>query len=151
MRLPLRVLIEVLRTRRGPTTRALDLIFTPPYSGLGLNEVQQPGALNTPLAPWGVTLMLNAGAGAAEVLHINAWPNNVKEQLRVEVLVPSVQNNRKVRFFWEPTAEPGSSYEVLGTAGEQDVDVTFRTPWSNIVQTSVEEVEVGVGTLGVGT
>ena len=54
MRLTLRTLMEALRTGRGPTTRALDLIFTPPYSGIGFTEVQQAGALNTPLADWGV-------------------------------------------------------------------------------------------------
>jgi len=146
MRLSLRTLIELLRTGRGPTTRALDLIFTPPYSGSGFTEVQATGALDSPLAAWGVQLMLNAGAGVAEVLHINAWPDGMKETLRSQVLAPAVGENLKVRFFWEPSPETSPHWVLREPALAGDVDVIFRTPWSKIVQTSVEEVDVGVGT-----
>jgi hypothetical protein len=142
--------MEALRTGRGPTTRALDLIFTPPYSGIGFDEVQQADALNTPLADWGIDLMLNHGAGLAEVLHIDAWPNAMKESLRQEILAPAVAGGLKVRFFWEPHAGAGAVWVPREPAVPGELAVTFRTPRSEIVQTSVEEVDVGVGTAGGG-
>ncbi len=144
MKLSLRTFIEVLRTGRGPTTRALDAIFTPPYAGSGFEEVQEEGALDSPLADWGVQLMLDAGAGIAEILHINSWPDELKESLRAEVLRPAVEQGLKVRFFWEGHAGSDAEWILREPATAGDVDVVFRTAWSKVQQTSVEEVEVAV-------
>ena len=142
MRLSLRTMIEVLKTRRGPTTRALDVIFSPPYSGPGLLEVRDRDALDTPLAQWGIDLMFNAGATLAEVLHINSWPDTVKEQLREDVLAPAVLSGKRVRFFWEPKGDPGASYQKIDPNGEGGIDVILRTPFAKITQTAVDEFNV---------
>ncbi len=150
MRLRLRTLTEALRTGKGPTTRALDLIFTPPYEGIGLTEVQDEDALNTPLADWGIELMLSHGASAAEVMHINDWPDAMKETLRRDVLAPAVANEQRVRFFWEPYEGDEAVWVDRTPVSPGELAVTFRTPRSKIVQTSVEEFDVGVGTVGGG-
>lgn len=144
MRLSLRTMIELLRTRRGPTTRALDVIFTPPYpeSDPGFEMVKENGALNTPLAQWGIDLMFNAGATLAEVLHINSWPNEVKEDLRRDVLAPAVLNGDKVRFFWEPSGASGATFQKIEAGAEGGVDVVLRTPFAKISQTAVNEFNV---------
>jgi hypothetical protein len=72
----------------------------------------------------------------------------MKESLREEVLAPAVENGLKVRFFWEPHEGADAVWVAREPAFQGELAVTFRTPRSKIVQTSVEEVDVGVGGAG---
>lgn len=133
--------LQALRTGRTRTTDALDQLFASPI-GLQadghLTAFRTAGHLNTLDQPCKAHLSLSA----AEFAHINSWPNDLKEEIRVR-LVNAIDGNLQVRFRWKLTTGADEDHDIATAAfGET---ITFRSPESRVKAEGSDNVSISVG------
>jgi hypothetical protein len=145
----LRTFIAAVRTRSTKTTKALDNLFADPGSHRGTPieaNLNPQNALDTGRGAWGSGgwargELLGRGLTAAEVDHLQDWPNPEKRKVR-SALVAAIRDDRTVHFFWE--LHDGTNSETVidppNLQGTGPITVTFRSPWAKV---SVKGVAAG--------
>lgn len=138
----LRELIRALRSKKTRTMYALDELFgskqaldrilgPPPHPHLG-DLRDTPHVLDT-LPGWAVDELTGASGALlrvahrlsdAEIEHIDRWPANDKEQLRLAVK-DALDTRQPLHFFWELHGGTGEAIRIAGS------EVTFRSPQQN--------------------
>jgi hypothetical protein len=143
-------LINALRDRKTNITRALDDLFgnqaaldklkgtpgTPGHPDLGALATPDVFGKNPgdPLPPWARDELKKQGWSGLvahaltddEIAHIENWPPEHKEELRV-ALDTAIQNGPPLKFYWE--LHGGNSEEMDDSVPGQ---LIFRTPQKNV-------------------
>jgi hypothetical protein len=153
--------LRSVRNRRTHTTEALEDVFADPEeigSHPHYDDVKDdPNHFDTLDNDCRGIL---AALSDPEVAHINDWDNEQKEAVRL-ALVEAVDNERRVRFYWElyngsterTTIESPTSGTVLQLPGsaadvpERDGDdiITFSSPEAFVRAVANDNIVVGVG------
>ena len=132
------VFLQAVRERRTNTTRVLDQLFANP-GPLG-NDAHyaaflSPHHLDSLDGPCTARL---SGLSPAEIAHINNWPKDLKEQVRL-ALVNAIGSRQAVSFFWELHDGADERTVIQGNT------VTFSSPESKVQVVGNADVVVKVG------
>ncbi len=146
--------VDILRTGRTKITKALDTLFADPgrlRSDPNFAEMQKEAAADgnahfDSLPTWAkkrLESFLNAKDHARLCAHIDAWPNDQKEKVRKK-LVQAIDENRRVRFFWELHRGENRATEIFDPGEGREIIITFRSPRKSITETH-GRIKVNVG------
>jgi hypothetical protein len=135
----LRTFIDALKTRRTNITKTLDALLADPKQWRNSNEytaIQNdydlgdakkrafPDAIRIRLANTGLSNF--PGLSTAELEHIEQWPKEQKEQVRVAVM-HSIDHDKSIKFFWELHDGPEPQTVVNHLTGDRR-EVIFKSP-----------------------
>ena len=138
-----------LRTGRTDTTRRLERILADPTRRAAISgylsangavhrangSAWAPGPVGGPAIGWARQQLqdpaLPSPLTGEEVEHIQAWPEELKELVRI-ALVDAIANGRNVAFRWELHDGNTEATAIVTTPAAGDMTITFLSPWAGV-------------------
>ncbi len=153
---PITKFIKTLRTRKTDITRSLDELFDMKYRNDLKNHPDigtfkgTPNVLNT-LPQWARDALqrpprpgvIRDPVSNEELDHIDNWPNDQKEKVRVK-LAHAIDNDRAVVFFWELYRGGVEHVAIDDPPNGEPISITFSSPFDNVTE-ATGEIKVKVG------
>ena len=150
----IKAFVNAVKTRRTKPTKVLDALFSSPagYQGTPLLQSLRHAHALDDLPQWAKDELVKPGQSdpelalsAAELAHINSWPDDEKEKVRAAI-VAAVDGARNITFLWELHDGALSVTQVDGLAGTGAITARFLSPRANIRKggTTYGEVHVDI-------
>jgi hypothetical protein len=126
----LQTFVDALKTGETNITRSLDRLINDPQKRRDHSDFVKKVNAFSSFPDWLRTELAQAGMSTDEINHIERWPNEEKEQVRIQI-VDAIQENRPLRFGWELYEGGRPTTDVRREPG-RDARVVFRSPRAGV-------------------
>jgi hypothetical protein len=126
----LQTFVDALKTGETNITRSLDrLVNDPTQRDEHVDYVNTANSFSS-FPDWLRGELANAGMSPEEIAHIERWPNEEKELVRIQI-VHAINDNRPLRFGWELYDGGRPRTDVRRSPG-RDTRIVFRSPRAGV-------------------